>query len=1107
MTSAVATVPVSESPRLGAADLAVALGQPVPTAEQVEIIEAGLEPCLVIAGAGSGKTETMAARVVWLVVNGLVQPQEVLGLSFTRKASIELGDRIGRRLQTARRLGLWCADETAALGSPTVSTYHAYAGRLVGEHGLRMGVEPGVRLLTEAASWQLAHEVVDGFDGDMAGYRLAASTTVVAVLEMAAGLSEHLVEPAAARGYLQQVVTRLRQLPGPDHRRPTKEFVELLDELRDQGRIPDLVERYQDLKRQRGALDFADQMALAARLVRTHPVVGHVERLRFRAVLLDEFQDTSEAQMVLLAGLFAGHPMPLTAVGDPHQSIYGWRGASAGTLSRFPGSFRAGDQPARVLPLTTSWRNDQTVLQVANRAARPLREESAVEVEPLAPRPGADRGRVLAARLPTHVDEAAYLARWVRGRWLDADGAPTGATAAVLCRNRAQFDTVARALRDEGLPVEVVGLGGLLDAPEVIDLVSLLILANDPSRGDALMRLLTGPVCRLGAADVDALWAWAGELRLRAAREQDPPELSQAVHHPPPVTWTGPHGQRISATAEQRTRGLGATVTTVRGLAGLSLPDLVGEAERLLGLDIEVASDPDTPPSWGRAQLDALAQVAAGFESTADRPTLGGFVDWLEAARARERGLELAEVSVSRHAVQVLTVHAAKGLEWDAVAVPGLVEGTFPVHTARARVEDGVWDVREPGSRGWVGAAGQLPYPLRGDRASLPHLGWDGAVHTKEAHAAYEDFRLACGRHELAEERRLAYVAFTRSRRELLLTAPVWSTGIMPRVTSQFLTELLAEGLVATGPWAALPPTDPGRETNPLLDQELSAPWPVLPDERRRQVIDVAQAVLDLGLRAAPGTGGAGAPDDAVREQVDLLLAERAAARHDRAHGPADRLPSHLSTSALVELSSDRAGFLLRHRRPVPEPPAPAARAGTAFHAWVEQHYSAASLVDLDELPGAVGPGPDAHLAVLRANFLNSQWASREPLAVEVSVETVIAGQPVRGRIDAVFPDGAGGVVIVDWKTGRPGPPSEQRHRALQLAAYRLAYSRLVGLPIERVAAVFFHAATGETVRPDLPDEPALEAQVAALTGSGGDSGQRESTSARLSSGPPSTTW
>ncbi|MGL4176683.1 MAG: ATP-dependent helicase, partial [Dermatophilaceae bacterium] len=383
MTSPPATAASSGSTvRWSAAELARVLGQPhAPTAEQAAVIEAPLHrPLLVVAGAGSGKTETMAARVVWLVANRLVRPEEVLGLTFTRKAAGELGERLTTRLATLREAGLSLPDDehgAAVLDdAPTVSTYHAYAGRIVREHGLRLGVEPDSRLLTEAAAWQLAHEAVAGWDGPMDGVTKAESTVTTAVVDLAAELAEHLRTPGELATHLDDVVDTLAAVPrgeGSARRSYPAVVRTALDALRERRAIVPLLERYAELKRSRDAMDFADQVAFAAALATGVRDVGAAERQRYRAVLLDEFQDTSEAQLRLLAGLFAapGEPVPVTAVGDPHQSVYGWRGASSTTLDRFRTDF--GDpHPAPVLHLSTSWRNDRAVLGAANVVAGPL---------------------------------------------------------------------------------------------------------------------------------------------------------------------------------------------------------------------------------------------------------------------------------------------------------------------------------------------------------------------------------------------------------------------------------------------------------------------------------------------------------------------------------------------------------------------------------------------------------------------------------------------------------------------------------------------------------------------------------------------------------------
>ena len=1083
--------------RWSAVDLAQALGQShAPTPEQAQVIEAPLSPLLVVAGAGSGKTETMAARVVWLVANGLVRPDEVLGLTFTRKAAGELSERLAARLTALREAGLWAPEAehgAAALDDvPTVSTYHAYAGRIVREHGLRLGVEPESRLLTEAAAWQFAHEAVVAWDGPMEGVEKAESTVTTAVVDLAGEMAEHLVDADTLAAHLDEVVATLEAVPkGDGTRKRSHPMRGVVGVLRERAAVVPLVRSYHELKRSRDAMDFADQMALAARIATTVPQVGAAERGRFRAVLLDEFQDTSEAQLQLLGALFvaAGEPVPVTAVGDPHQSIYGWRGASSTTLDRFRSDFHDDAGPARVLHLSTSWRNDRAVLHAANVVAGPLTATSRVEVHPLTARDGAGPGHVAVARLTTIEDEARHVAQWVRARL----GRPRRRTAAVLCRKRSQFDPVIDALEAAGVPYEVVGLGGLLHMPEVADLVALLHTVQDPTRGDRLMRLLTGPSCRLGAADLDGLGAWA-QARQRAGRRERGADLArdaseqasivEALDDLPPATWVGEEGQRIGATALERLHGLGATVRRLRSLTGLGLPELVGEAETALGLDIEVLSRPGWSPGAARAHLDAFADVAATFSASADRPTLGGFLAWLEAAVDEERGLDLGWVEARPDAVQVMTVHAAKGLEWDVVAVPGLVESSFPAHSAtQGKVVGEGWGHGDPSDKGWLVGLASLPYDLRGDREGLPRFGWRDDHDWDSVALALDRFTADVAAHGITEERRLAYVAMTRARLDLLLTAHVWGTASTPRVTSRFLEQVRDSSLpVAPGPWVDLPPTDDPKPQNPRTAEAVSVTWPTTDHVERRELLLVPARAVSDALSAGPAADAV-PPTTRWDAEATMLLDERA---HRRRGADVDvELPPHLSTSALVALAEDADRFTLDLRRPMPTPPVLSARRGTAFHAWVEEHYARAAFVDVDELPGSAdADAGDGDLAVLRASFAASEWADRTPVEVETSVETVLDGIAVRGRIDAVFeetgPDGRPSWVVVDWKTGAPPRGARAAARALQLAAYRVAWARVRGVPVERVRGAFFHAATGETLWPELPDVEELTAVLGA---------------------------
>jgi DNA helicase II / ATP-dependent DNA helicase PcrA len=1110
--------------RLSAVEIAALLDRPAPTAEQIRVIESPQDPTVVVAGAGSGKTETMAARVVWLIAGGDVAPDEVLGLTFTRKAAGELAERIRGRLRALRRSGAWTpvvSDDDDIPRNPhhpsgpnnhsnnhgdpddtdptevVVSTYHAYAGRLVREHGLRLGLEPTARLLTEASCWQLATGVVERWAGPMDAVDAAASTVTAAVLALSGEAAEHLVDLDELDDYLARRIEIVAALPYNDRGgdRQYADVGRLLARLSARRQILPLVRAYQQAKRERDSLDFGDQLAYAAQLAQTVPQLRSAERARFRTVLLDEFQDTSHAQLVMLQHVFGdGHPV--TAVGDPHQSIYGWRGASADTLAAFGQSFRtASGQPAQVHQLSTSWRNDRRILAAANATAAPLGQHTGVPVRPAQPRPDAGGGQVQIMNLPTAEAEAEAVVQWLADHWLTADGKPPqGRTAAILCRRRAQFTDLEPALLRRGLPYQIVGLGGLLATPEISDVLAGLHVVHDPTRADLLMRLLTGPSCRLGAHDLTVLGAWSRHLhRLRtdghaAPDPTDAGSLIEALDELPPLDWADREDRQLTAPARARLARLADTIRDLRGRTALPLPELVAEVERALLLDIEVASRPGVRPAQARAQLDALAQVAANFAASADYPTLGAFLSWLAAAQTHERGLEPGQVDVVDGVIQVLTVHAAKGLEWDLVAVPGLVEGAFPQHRNPVKMRtDGLgWQPPTVTDRGWLAELGTIPHALRGDRAALPDIRWT-AAHQQQFLSELADFERAAGEHQLAEERRLAYVAWTRARSRLLLTGHVWGTTKTARLISRFVLELAPQLFADPGsdpgadpdPGAGLgttpgaaPGADPRAEIaveygaitampdegeqRPGADQPITTPWPVDPLGARRPQVEAAAALV----RQAQASEAPVVPAHRLAEVVNVLLAER---DRGRAAAPVAALPTHISASKLVQLAADPQKLALDLRRPMPHQPIVAARRGTAFHAWVERHLGATSLVELLELPGAADedPAADSEFERLVDNFLASEWAGRPVVAVEVPLETPIDGTVIRGRVDAVFARPDGGVDIVDWKTGAVPPPGPARFRDLQLAAYRLAWHRLHEVPLAKIGAAFCYVAHG----------------------------------------------
>ncbi|MEU6999394.1 UvrD-helicase domain-containing protein [Nonomuraea sp. NPDC046570] len=1077
---------------LNPVELAEKLGILPPTSEQATVIEAPLEPMVVMAGAGSGKSETMAGRVVWLVANGFVRPERVLGLTFTRKAAAELAVRVRERLAGLAEAGL--VEPEVLDNEPTVSTYHAYAARLVTDHAVREALEPTMRLVTPAVSWQLASRVVGMYDGPMDRIELGPPSVTAAVLDLAGELSEHLRSAGDVRRTGEWLRREYGELTGRTtlaQKRPLS-----VQEAREQ--LLPLVEAYERLKRGREVIDYGDQMSLAARIASRHPEVGEIERSRFSVVLLDEYQDTSHAQLVLLRSLYGGGH-PVTAVGDPCQSIYGWRGASSGNLRRFVTDFpTAKGDPAPVRQLSVSFRNGDRVLDVAARIQLPLRME-AREVPVLVPGPNrVDRGRVTCAWHETAEDEARWIADGlskVLGREEAPDGMPWGERerkktlavqpqdVAILARKRSQFPALRRALEERDIPVEVVGLGGLLTVPEVSDIVATLRVLYDPTAGDALARLLGGPRWRLGAADLRVLGEYARELtreaRQGARRAPDP--LDQVVADlaeergslvdaldelPDREEWL----ESFSPLARTRLVALAQELRLLRAHTGQPLPDLITEVERRLGLDIEVAARGGTVSAFAaRADLDAFIDAASRFAGDAEDPTLGAFLAYLKAAESEEFGLEAGRVGES-NSVKLMTVHASKGLEWPIVVVPGLSQ----VVGRSGLAKGSVFPATPVANSRWTDNPRKLPYPLRGDVADLPRL----AGLAKDELADFDD---RCRERDLMEERRLAYVAVTRAHYQLIASGYRWGTAAKPLEPSDFLLEIRDTcGRVAT--WA--PEPEEGA-TNPLLAEPAAAVWPVTPEGLRQESVEEGSRLVKEALAGLlePAEGAVRPFEEermrAWERDTDLLLRERATQR-----GPNARtvdLPSKLTVSSLVTLAADAKDLARRIRRPVPVKPAPLARRGTSFHRWLESRWGQQRLIDDFELPGAYDEPEEAdvRLAELQERFEESEWAAREPLDLEVPFETMIADRLVRGRMDAVFELPDGSYEVVDWKTGLPPTGKAARAASVQLAAYRLAWAHLAGVPVERVTAAFHYVRGNQTVRPvDLLDADGLVALV-----------------------------
>lgn len=1122
------------------------------TPEQTACITAPPAPQVIVAGAGSGKTTVMAARVVWLVGTGQVAPEQVLGLTFTNKAAGELAERVRKALVAAGVTDPEVIDPDNPPGEPSISTYHAFAGRLLTEHGLRIGLEPTTRLLADATRFQLAARVLREAPGPYPALTRSFPSLVSDLLALDAELAEHLVRPEQLAEYDTELLHTLESA-----KLSNAELRKIPETAEARRELLSLTRRYRETKRSRDLLDFGDQIALSAQLALTRPEVGAILREEYRVVLLDEYQDTSVAQRLLLSALFGSGPdgIPsghaVTAVGDPCQAIYGWRGASVANLDDFPSHFPQADgAPATRYSLSENRRSGGRLLHLANGLAEPLRAMHE-GVEALRPAPGAERdGIVRCALLRTHTEEIDWLADSIAH--LVRTGKAPGEIA-VLCRTAGDFPQIQAALVARDIPVEVVGLSGLLHLPEVADLVAVCEVLQDPGANASLVRLLTGPRWRIGPRDLALLGRRARLLVHRAAHGDDEDfdpdrRLAEAVEGIDPAEVIsladaldtfldsgGEEDDRLPFSTEARIR-FARLATELRELRRSLADPLMDVLHRVLsatGLEVELSASPQALAARRRETLANFLDVAARFAAVDGEATLLAFLAFLRTAAQYEKGLDNA-LPGGENTVKVLTAHKSKGLEWDVVAVPGLVSGQFPSGQSRDA---------------WTSQSKVLPHALRGDTATLP------VIHSFDA-KGLKGFKEEMKEHQHTEELRLGYVTFTRPRTLLLGSGHWWGPSQKKtRGPSGFLHALYEHCAAGHGEieaWADEPAED---EENPALAESAAGhAWPLPLDDtalaRRRAAAETVMAHLTALAEAGPVPDGYGAAeqpippdeppfdDEELFPEDDPFLDEAPAPDGTQPphapHIPAARLPepapprltpeesrtltpeesrtltpeesrtlaswdrdldalagelrraratvrdvlvpASLSATQLMRLADDPDGFAQELARPMPRPPQPAARRGTRFHAWVESRFEELPLPMLgpDELPG--GEESDAEiadehdLALLKEAFERTPYARRTPYRVETPFQITLAGRIIRGRIDAVYRTGDT-YEIVDWKTSRTNTADP-----LQLAVYRLAWAELHGLPLTDVSATFLFVRTGESVRPGrLPGRPELE--------------------------------
>ncbi|MBA3364352.1 MAG: ATP-dependent helicase [Actinobacteria bacterium] len=913
-----------------------------PTPEQERILADLSGRLRIAAGAGTGKTDTLRLALVELIEQG-VRPSEILCLTFTVEATKEMRKRV---------LGEFEGCEGVDPDEITIQTYHAFGASIVRDNALLTGFEGDPALLDKAQKWQLFLEALDRCRFEALEIRWLP-TFIPKLLALHEEMQRHVVTTA-------QVAEWCRSQSGDAVAGHRLEALGAVDE-------------YARLKRERTAIDYGDQIALAAWLLEKRPEILDRLQQRFRYIFLDEYQDTDVAQRKVVKAV--GERAKLVcAVGDVDQGIFGWRGATIFNMSGFPDDFPG----ARTEPLSTNFRSGQRILDLANALVEPFTRPGDDAREPLEAAEHAPEATIEAFVAPHQLKEAEAIAERIA-----AAGEPWDQYA-VLCRKRTLFDPIYRALAARDVPVEVDTLGGFWTRPEILDVSAWLHLLADPGDNIALARILLAPAYRLSRRDLFFLADHAkGENREQRRRKVG----DRSVLRYSLIDAIVEHDRipELSDEARARAGELRRTWCALAATAArVSLADLVGEIARITGLAAELEGSPNPEAELALHHLAKLRDIAQGYRPVAGSTDIEGFVAYLDSIEDSDDEEDELRTP-QQNAVRLMTIHRAKGLEWECVFVPGLAYEVMPSEK---------WS--ENPAKCWH----RLPFELRGDLEYLPAETDEGIKQLKAE-----------------EERRLMYVAVTRAKRRLVLSrAWFYWDNKGAKEPSIFWGEALATGLVRLTDEVECPPENPyplGIEAGP-----------------------------DGAAFEPP------APDPTEIARVEPEVAPLRAVELRRPRAAAWRVPSTISVTAFLTFVRDPEEFFWRYVRRVPSPPSPAAQLGIELHRRIEQHARGGvslggAAEDLEEpydldVGERQGDGTFVSPDEMWENFLNSRFAKMTPLMTEQPFTLYLGhGISVAGRIDAIFEREDGTWEIVDYKTGASDPDP------LQLAIYRRAVEEI----------------------------------------------------------------